>query len=121
MGSREDGSKLIISSYSHKQALYIELQDDEPEDNLVEWSPRPRRCISRSEYDAQGNFLEQYRRHVEERQAMGIQFDCKHSYGGLPHFWGNPEMESPCRIVKIDGQWYLRKSCAFLGPESEWE
>lgn len=93
---------------------FVEIQPNEPEDNLVRWNPKPRRCVTREELEAEGNILQRYNKYVESRRAMGVTLDCRHQYG-LAHFWNNPEMEPPCRIVKIYDQWYLRKSCAHIG------
>lgn len=101
---------------SYDKASFVPVQPNEPEDNLIEWVPPRRRCIPREESEHQfRNPLDRWNSYVKNMNAIGVDLaGCKHEYG-FAHFWNNPGMEPPCRIVKADGQWHLRKSCAHIG------
>lgn len=91
---------------------------DEPMDNLIPWTPQKPKMLTK---ETMGNPFDRYNEYIQRRKDMGVtDFSCSHFNDGLWHFWGNPEMEEPCRISYIDGQWYLRKSCADVPPREEW-
>jgi hypothetical protein len=104
---------------SYDKAVFIGIQENEPEDNLIEWEPPPRRVITREQYELEGGPFKRYNAYVRNMRAIGVDLGCNHHYG-MGHFWHNPAMEPPCRIVKIGRQWHLRKSCAHIPPVAEW-
>lgn len=98
------------------RARWIEI-DDEPMDSLVLWEPEKPKMLKREDMP---KVFERYRAYIRKRTDAGIDMDCKHQYG-MGHFWYNPEMEPPCRYTRVDGQWYLRKSCSHIPPIDEWD
>lgn len=90
---------------------YIEVDGETPDDPNLEWMDiKKLKAEHRERMKDPEKAVESIGQRLIRGATEAVE-SCDHNWGWV-HWWGNPLMLEPCKITKIDGKWYRRRTCA---------